>query len=95
MQVITRKYDPKYRKYRYDIEDEPKKQPMRIFLGEDIALVVIMNWRTVEERNLKMWLGLNLHDVSNTKEHKAVAQIMKALEGEKKANSKQCLRILN
>ena len=30
--VIKNKYDPIYRKHRYELEDEPKKQPSKIFL---------------------------------------------------------------
>ena len=82
VQFITKRYDPKYKKHRCEIEDEPKKQPIRNFLGEDLALVVIMDCITVEARDLKMWLGFKLHDVFNTKEKTAVGQIMKALEGE-------------
>ena len=82
MQFITKKYDPKYKEHKCEIEDERKKEPIRSFLGEDLALVVIMDCMTVEAHDLKMRLRFNLHDIFNTKEQTAVGQITKALEGE-------------
>ena len=48
--------------------DKPKKQQNRTFLRSDLALKVIMNYRTTESCNLKIKLGFRLHDVINTKE---------------------------
>ena len=31
LQVITNKYDPVYKKHRYELVDNPKKQPDKIF----------------------------------------------------------------
>ena len=38
--VITNKYDPVYKKHRYELVDKPKKQPNRRFLRSDLALKV-------------------------------------------------------
>ena len=45
-----------------------KKQPNRIFLREDLALIIIMSCKTAKSRDLEKELGYNLHDVINTKE---------------------------
>ena len=64
--VITNKYDPVYKKHRYELVDKPKKQPNKRFLHSDLALKVIMDCRTDESCNLKRNLGFRLHDVINT-----------------------------
>ena len=68
--VITNKYDPVYKKNRYELVDEPKMQTNRSFLRSDLALKVIKDCRREESCNLKRNLGLKLHDVINTKERK-------------------------
>ena len=68
--VITNKYDPVYKKNRYELVDEPKMQANRSFLRSDLALKVIKDCRREESWNLKRNLGLKLHDVINTKERK-------------------------
>ena len=51
---MTNKYDPVYKKYRYELVDKPKKQPNRRFLHSGLALKVIMDRRTDESFNLKI-----------------------------------------
>ena len=58
----------KFKKHRYELVDEPIKQPNRRFLRIDLALKIIMDCRTDESCSLKRNLGFNLHDVINTKE---------------------------
>ena len=41
--VITNKYDPVYKNYKYELVDKPKKQPSRRFLHSVLALKVIMD----------------------------------------------------
>ena len=53
--VITNKYDPVYKKHRYELVDKPN-------------IKVIMDRRTDESCNLKRNLGFRLFDVINTKE---------------------------
>ena len=55
--VITNKYDPVYKKHRYELVDKPKKQPNRRFLRNDLTLKVIMECRTDESLNIKRNLG--------------------------------------
>ena len=80
--VITNKYDPVYKKRRYELVYKSKKQPNRRFLHIDLALKVIMDCRTDESCNLKRNLGFRLHDVINTKEQTVLKSIKDAFEGE-------------
>ena len=80
--VITNKYDPVYKKHRYELVDKPKKQPNRRFLCSNFALKVIMDCRTDESCNLKRNLGFRLHDVINTKEQTVLKSIKDAFEEE-------------
>ena len=41
--IITSKYDPAYKKHRYELVDKPKKQPNRRFLSSYLELKVIMD----------------------------------------------------
>ena len=44
--VITNRYDLVYKNPRYELVDEPKKQPNRRFLPSNLSLKVIMDCRT-------------------------------------------------
>ena len=80
--AITNKYDKKYKKHRYELVDEPIKQPNRRFLRIDLALKLIMDCRTDESCSLKRNLGFKLHDVINTKKQAVINSIKDAFEGE-------------
>ena len=80
--VVTNKYDPIYKKYRYELVNDPEKQPNRRFLRSDLALKIIMNCRTDKSFNLKRNLGFNLHEVINTKEQIVLESIKEAFQGE-------------
>ena len=82
MLVITDKYDPVYKKHRYELVDKPKKQPNRRFLRSDLALKVIMDCRIDESCNLKRNLEFRLHNVINAKEQTVLKLIKDAFEGE-------------
>ena len=79
---ITIKYDLVYKKHRHELVDEPKKQPNRIFLRNDLALKVIMDHRTEESCNLKGNLGFSLRDGINTKEQTVLKLIKNTFEGD-------------
>ena len=68
LSAITNKYDKIYKKHRYELVGKPLKQPNRRFLRINVALKIIMDFRTNEPCSLKRNLGVNLHDVINTKE---------------------------
>ena len=46
--VITNKYDPVYKKHRYELVDKRKKQPNRRFLSSNLAVKVIIDSTTDE-----------------------------------------------
>ena len=80
--VITNKYDPVYKKHRYELVNKPKKQPNRRFLRSNLSLKVIMDCKTDESCNLKRNLGFRLHVVINTKEQTVLKSIKDVFEGE-------------
>ena len=80
--AITNKYDKIYKKHRYELVDEPIKQPNRRLLGTDLALKIIMGCRTDKSCSFKRNLGFKLHDVINTKEQTVINSIKDAFEGE-------------
>ena len=65
--TITKKYDQVYKKHKYELVNEAKKQLNRRFLCSDLTLKIILDCRTDESCNLKRNLGFRLHDVINTK----------------------------
>ena len=73
--AITNKYDPVYKKHRYELVDKQIKQPSRRFLRSNLALKVIMDCRTNESCNLQRNLGFRLHDVINTKEQTVINSV--------------------
>ena len=80
--AVTNKYNKTYKNHRYELVDEPIKQPYRRFLRIDLASKIIMDCRTDESCNLKRNLGFRLHDVINTKEQTVINSIKDAFEGE-------------
>ena len=80
--AITNKYDKIYKKHRYELVDEPIKQPNRRFLHIDLALKIIMDCRTDKSCSLKNKLGFKLYDVINTKEQTIINSIKDTFEGE-------------
>ena len=80
--AVTNKYDKIYKKHRYELVDEPIKQPYRRFLRIDLASKIIMDCRTDESCNLKRNLGFTLHDVIKTKKQTIINSIKGAFEVE-------------
>ena len=80
--VITNKYDPVYKKHRYELVDKRKKQPNRRFLSSNLAVKVIIDSTTGESCNFKRILGFRLHDVINAKEQTVLKSIKDAFEEE-------------
>ena len=79
---ITNKYDEIYKKHRYELVDDPIKQPNRRFLRINLALKIIMDCRTDESCSFKRNLGFKLHNVINNKEQTVINSIKDAFEGE-------------
>ena len=66
--AITNRYYQMYKKHRYELVNNRKKQSNRRFLCSYLALEIIMNCKTDESCNFKRDLGFKLHDVIDTKE---------------------------
>ena len=71
-----------YKKHKYELVNEAKKQLNRRFLCSDLALKIILDCRTDESCNFKRNLGFRLHDVINTKEQTVLESIKNAFERE-------------
>ena len=82
LSVLTGKYNSDYREHRYELVDEPKKQPNRIFLHEDLEIKIIMDCRTPESCKFKRKLGFKLHDVINTKHQTIIGSTTEVFERE-------------
>ena len=80
--VVTNKYGKIYKKGRYELVDKPIKQPNRTFLHIDLALKIIMDYRTDKSCSLKKNLSFKLHDVTNTKEQAIINSIKATFEEE-------------
>ena len=80
--AIANKYNKICKKHRYELVDEPIKQPNRRFLRTDLALKMIMGCRTDKSCSIKRYLGFKLHDVINTKKQTVITAIKYAFEGE-------------
>ena len=79
--ALTNKYDEKYKKCRYEL-NESKKQSCKRFIRNDLTLKIIMDCRTDESCNFKRNLGFKLNDMINTKEQTVRSSIKDAFEGE-------------
>ena len=80
--AVTNKYDKRFKKHRYELVNEPIKQPNRRFLRIDLALKIIMGCRTDKSCSFKRNLGFRLLDVINNKEQIVINSIKDAFEGE-------------
>ena len=65
---MSQKIQQNIQKNRYELVDKPIKQPNRKLLHIDLALKIILDWRTDKSCSLKKNLEFKLHDVINTKE---------------------------
>ena len=93
LQEITIKYNPYYRKHRWKLVEESKKQVNRIFIHKKLTVKVIMDCRTTMAHKFKTMdcrtrdhkfrtLGLKKYDVILTKEQSVLTKIMSLFEGE-------------
>ena len=81
MQEITITYDSDHRKHRYEIVDQPQKQPNIIFINTELAAKVIMDCRTTAAHKFRTKLGFREY-VILTKEQSVLTKIMSSFEGE-------------
>lgn len=76
LSVIARKYGPDYRKQKYELVDQSKKQSNIIFLREKVVTGIIMDCRTVDVLKFKIRLGFNEYETISTKIQTVLAKIM-------------------
>ena len=81
LRTATNKYGKEYKKCRSEL-NESKKQPCRRFIPNDLALKIIMDYRTDQSCNFKRNPGFTLHDVINAKEQTVINSIKDSFEGE-------------
>ena len=62
--------------------DNPKKEPIRIFLHGEIAIGILKDCRTAKACSFKGRLGFNLHVVFNKKQQAAVEILREVFEAE-------------
>ena len=65
--VPKTKYLSNHRKHIYELVDESKKQPNRVFIQKELATKVIMNYRTTAAHKFRTRLGFKQYDIILTK----------------------------
>ena len=68
LQVTTVKYPSDYRKHTYELVDESKKLPNRIFIHKGLATKVIMDCGKTAAQKFRTRLGFRQYDVILTKQ---------------------------
>ena len=80
LREITTKYNSDYRKHRYKLAEETKKQWNRIFRDKKLAIKVIMDCRTTLAYKIRARLRFRQNDVISTKEQSVLTKIMSLFE---------------
>ena len=68
LREITKKYYSDHRKHKYELTNNPKKQPNRVFVKEKLILKVIGDCGTPAVHKFRTKLGFKQYDVILTKE---------------------------
>ena len=76
------KYLSDHMKHRYELVDEPKKQPNRIFIDKELATKVIMDCRTTAACKFRTRLGFKQCGVILTKKQSVLIKIKRSFDGE-------------
>ena len=71
MQEITIKYHSGYRKHKYELAHEPKKQPNRIFIDDNLLIKLIKDCKTTSAHKFRTKLKLEFIS-DNTIKSKAI-----------------------
>ena len=79
LHVTAVKYLSGHRKHRDELVDEPKKQPNRIFVLEELATKVIMGFRTTGEHKFRTRLGFKQYHIILTKKQSVLTNIKKLI----------------
>ena len=64
--MTTAKYISNHRKHRFELVDEQKKQPNRIFINKESIIKVSIDCRTMAVHTFRTRLGFKQYDVTLT-----------------------------
>ena len=80
--MTTVKYPSGHRKHRYELGDELKKQPNRIFIHKQLTNKAIMDCRAIAAHKFRTRLGFKQYVVILTKEQSVLPKIKSSFERE-------------
>ena len=73
--VATNKYDPMYKKQRFELVDKPKYHPSRKLIHNDLAEKLVKTLKTDKINALRRGLGYNAVDTLNSKQQSITEKI--------------------
>ena len=79
--MTTIKYISNQRKHRFELVDEQKKQPNRIFINKESIIKVIIDCRTMAVHKFRTILGFKQYDVILTIEQSVLLNKKRSFEG--------------
>ena len=79
--MTTIKYISNQRKHRFELVDEQKKQPNRIFINKESIIKVIIDCRTMAVHKFRTILGFKQYDVILTIEQSVLLNKKSSFEG--------------
>ena len=82
LQVVTNKYEPKYKKRKFELVDEPKHQTFRRFIRNDLAEKLVKTIRADKIDAFRRSLGFNVINAFNTIEQIVLEVVKDAFEVE-------------
>ena len=78
--VATNKYDPMYKKCRFELVNESEYHPSRRFIRNDLAEQLVKTFKTPNIKALIRGSTFNVVDVFNTKQQSIAEKIKKIFE---------------
>ena len=79
---VTNKYDPIYKKCRFELVEEPKYRSCRRFIRNDLAEQLVKTLKTPNVNALRRGLKFNVTDVFDIKQQSITEKIKEIFEGE-------------
>ena len=91
--MTTIKYISNHRKNRFELVDEQKKQPNRIFVNKESIIKVTIDCRTTAVHKFRTRLGFKQYDVILNMVQLVLLDKKSSFEGKKQANIIECVRL--
>ena len=82
------KYISNHRKHRFELVDEQKKQPNRIFINKESMIKLIIDCRTMAVHEFRTRLGFKQYDVILNIKKSVLLDKKSSFQGKKQANIK-------